>query len=306
MTPALPSPTLSTTTEALAWLAAEGLADAVSTFRNAITGVAPDEAAGPGDVAWLSPSADPARVAKFAGALLILGAHPDAMPACAVAVARDPRLAFSRLVAHLWPHASHPGWPTGPPAGVAADAQIHATAVLAPGVVIGADVVVGAGSRVGPNTCLAHCTIGAGVDVGPNATIGTAGFGYTRDPDGRLVPFPHLGRVVIEDDVAIGANTCIDRGALGETRIGAGTRIDNLVHIAHNAQIGRDVAVIAHAVVAGSVTVGDGAWIAPGAVVRNRLTVGAGATVGMGATVVRDVPPGATVAGNPARLMGGG
>ena len=116
-----------------------------------------------------------------------------------------------------------------------------------------------------------------------------------------LVPFPHLGRVVLEDGVTVGANTCIDRGALGETRVGARTRVDNLVHIAHNVRIGADCAVIAHAMIAGGVVVGDGAWIAPAAAVRNQRSVGAGALVGMGAVVVRDVAPGATVAGNPAR-----
>jgi UDP-3-O-[3-hydroxymyristoyl] glucosamine N-acyltransferase len=270
-----------------------------------LTGLAPDAEAGPGAAAWLSDrafGAAPERFSQFGGSLVVapLGAAGATRPPCAVAFCAAPRLAFSRLVARHFAAATADGWPPfdGP---VPPDAVVHPTARLARGVVLGAGVEVGEGVVVGPNTVLAHVTLGARVEVGANCTLGGDGFGYTRDADGRLVAFPHVGRVVVEADVTIGSNTCVDRGALGETRIGAGTKVDNLVHIAHNVRIGRDCMVIAHAVVAGSTTVEDGAWVAPGALVLNGLTVGAGATVGMGAVVVRDVPAGATVKGNPAR-----
>lgn len=264
-----------------------------------LTGVAPDREAGPGDIGWVSARhAAPERIEAFAGTLLVLPVGSEARPRSACVVTEAPRLAFSRLVAALFPERLRTDWTGGAPA------TVHASARLAPGVVLGPGVEIGAGVEVGPNAVLAWCTLGDDVRVGPNATLGTDGFGYTRDAAGVLVPFPHLGRVVLEAGVTVGANTCIDRGALGETRVGARTRIDNLVHIAHNVRIGTDCAVIARALIAGSVTVGDGAWIAPSASILNGLSVGAGATVGLGAVVIRDVPAGATVAGNPARELG--
>ncbi len=270
-----------------------------------LTGATPDRDAEPGHVAWISPAAlaaEPERAGSFRGTFLVLPDGASARPPCAFAVVEDPRLAFSQLVAALFPERVQTQWPHAP-ASVADDAEIADDARLGPGVVVGEGVQIGAGTEVGPNTVLAHCTLAADVRVGPNCTIGTDGFGYTRDAGGILVPFPHLGRVVIEAGATIGANTCIDRGALGETRIGARTRIDNLVHIAHNVRIGADCAVIAHAMIAGGVVIGDGAWIAPSAAVLNQKAVGAGALVGLGAVVIRDVEAGQTVAGNPARPL---
>lgn len=166
---------------------------------------------------------------------------------------------------------------------------------------MGTGVVIESGVRVGPNTCLAHCTLEAGATIGANCSIGGTGFGFTPDEEGRQVPFPHVGRVRVGVGASVGDNACIDRGTLGETVIGEGARVDNHVHIAHNVLIGPHALVIAHAVVAGSARVGEGAWIAPGAIVRNGISVGARATVGMGAVVTRDVPEGATVLGNPAK-----
>ncbi len=145
------------------------------------------------------------------------------------------------------------------------------------------------------------CYVGKNVKVGHNTVIGGPGFGYVTEPDGSRWRVPHIGRVVIEDNVQIGSNTCIDRGCLGDTIIREGARIDNLVHIAHNVEIGRNAVVVAHAMIAGSAKIGAGAWIAPGAHVRNGVTVGANAVVGMMANVVKDVAPGVTVMGNPAR-----
>ena len=181
-------------------------------------------------------------------------------PEATVVPVAAPRLAFSRLLAHYF--AVDEGWPPfdGP---IPADAEIAASAVLARGVVLGRGVVIASGVRVGPNTCLTHCTLEHGATVGAGCTIGGAGFGFTPDARGQQVPFPHVGRVRIGAGASIGDNACIDRGALGETVVGAGCRIDNHVHIAHNVVLGANAVVIAHAVVAGSTEVGEGAWIAP-------------------------------------------
>ena len=139
--------------------------------------------------------------------------------------------------------------------------------------------------------------IGERFERGLNSTIGLAGFGYERD-EGGYFKMPHLGTIVIGDDVEVRSNTCIDRGTFSNTVIGNGTKIDNLVHIAHNCQIGQNVMVIAGTKVSGSVTIGDDAWLGTGCTIMQGVTIGEGATIGIGAVVLRDVAPGETVVGH--------
>lgn len=158
--------------------------------------------------------------------------------------------------------------------------------------------------RLSPNVWIGpHVTIGRDCVIGPGSVIGWDGFGYEKGPQGGWVEKPQTHGVVIERNVHIGGNVCIDRGSYRDTRIGIGTRIDNLVHIAHNVQIGWDCLVIAQAELSGSVKVGAGCWIGPSACVREHLSIGDGALVGIGAVVVKDVPAGETWAGNPARRL---
>lgn len=184
---------------------------------------------------------------------------------------------------------------------------VHPDADVDPEVYIGPFSYVGR-CRIGRGSVIhGHCHLYDGVKVGRNVTIhagckiGCDGFGYARDEEGRAEIFPHIGDVVIEDDVDIGANTCIDRGALGSTIIRRGAKIDNLVHIAHNVDIGEDAFVIAQAMIAGSSKVGPKAWIAPSASVTNGIDIGEGATVGLGAVVLKSVPSGETWYGTPAK-----
>lgn len=170
-------------------------------------------------------------------------------------------------------------------------AYVHPTAQIGDGTRLGPNVYVGPGVVLG-----ADCRVQAG------AVIGEDGFGYTR-VGVCWEPKPHDFAVIIADNVHIGANACIDRGSWRDTEIGYGTRVDNLVHIAHNVLIGQDCMIVAQAMLAGSVTVGDGAWIGPSASVMQRLTIGAEALVGMGAVVLKDVPPDTTWVGNPARQI---
>jgi UDP-3-O-[3-hydroxymyristoyl] glucosamine N-acyltransferase len=208
---------------------------------------------------------------------------------------------------------------------------VHATAVLGRGVRLGADVTVGPYAVVGDGATLgdrawveSHVVVGAGVTVGedarlyPGATLypgtsvgrrtivhagvrlGSDGFGYVYR-DGAHQKIPHVGRCVIEDDVEIGANTTIDRGSVDDTVVGAGTKIDNLVHLGHNVHVGRLCLIMAQVGVAGSTHIDDGAILAGQAGVGGHVTIGSRARIGGQAGVFGDVPAGETWSGYPAR-----
>lgn len=173
--------------------------------------------------------------------------------------------------------------------------RIGHSAVLEPGCRLGARCAIGAGAWLGPGTWL-----GDDVVIGPHAVIGAPGFGYRPDARGVLVRHPHIGGVIVEDEVHIGANTCIDAGRLEPTRIGARSRIDNLVHLAHNVRLGERCIVLAQVGVAGSSVLEDDCILAGQAGVAGHLRVGRGARVAAQAGVGRNVPPAASVAGSPA------
>ena len=197
---------------------------------------------------------------------------------------RDPRLAFSLLAYHLAPQISHGLHPTAivhPTANVASDVQIG------PGTVVSAGVRIGAGCRIGARVVLEQgISLGERVTVQAGAVLGSFGFGYARRPSGSYLLFPQQGTLCIEDDVEIGANSTIDRGALGETRIGAGTKIDNLVHIGHNCRVGRNVILAAQTGISGSTVVEDGAILGGQVGIGEHATVGAGVILGGGAGVL--------------------
>lgn len=216
-------------------------------------------------------------------------------------VVANARLAFMRAVAcYFAPNAREQG--IHPTAVVHASAEIHSGAVVGPFCMIGPGCIVGADCTLAPHVVLMQdVQLGCRVSIGAGTVIGADGFGYERNEAGELEKFPHIGGVVIGDDVEIGSNTSIDRGTLDSTRIGLRARIDNQVHIAHNVIIGADAAIIAQAMIGGSARIGDRAWIAPSATIMNQVSVGADATVGLGAVVVQSVPDDATVMGSPAQ-----
>jgi UDP-3-O-[3-hydroxymyristoyl] glucosamine N-acyltransferase len=280
--------------------------------------VAKIEAAGPGDLTFL---ANP----KYAGALattrasaVIAAAGITGAP-CAVIRSATPYLTFARAAQALAPD-RRPAAGVHPQACVAADATVDPTASIGPLVVIGAGahigartivhphVVIGADTIIGPD-CLLHanvsiregCTLGARVIVQNGAVIGSDGYGFAQRPDGTHEKIPQTAPVVIEDDVEIGANTTIDRPAVGETRIKAGTKIDNLVQIAHNVSVGRHCAIVSQVGISGSTEIGDFVAIGGQAGITGHLKVGAGAQIAAQSGVMNDVPAGDRWGGTPAK-----
>lgn len=228
-------------------------------------------------------------------------------------VAASPQAAWSRLAGRLYRTKMHEG-----------PAAIHPSARLEDGVQIGVGVVIGQGAAIGAGTRIeAYAVIGPGVQVGRNCHIGAhasvqcallgdrvklsagvrigeAGFGVSGDARG-LVDVPQLGRVILQDDVSIGSETCIDRGAYDDTVIGEGTKIDNMCQIGHNTHIGRNCIMAAQCGLSGSVKVGDGAMFGGGVGTIDHIEIGAGAKMAAGAAVYKDVPAGMMVAGDPAK-----
>ncbi len=176
---------------------------------------------------------------------------------------------------------------------------------MAPSAVVHDHVVLGPGCRIMDHAVvLPNSWLGEGVVVQPGAVIGGDGF-EIKVIDGHRRVVPHAGGVWLGDGVTIGSGTCVDRGLFGEfTTVGAGTMVDNLVHIAHRAVLGRDCSVIACAEISGSVVLGDGVWIGPNVSVNQQLTVGDHAFIGTGAVVTRPVPAFALAYGSPARVRG--
>lgn len=193
---------------------------------------------------------------------------------------KDARLAFAQAARFIAPPAAAAG--IHPTATVGQNVGIGASVSIGPGVVVGDDVTLGEGCTLHARvTIYPHTHLGARVLVQAGAVLGSTGFGYVRDPaTGEYLPFPQQGRLVIEDDVEIGANTTIDRGALGETRIGRGSKLDNLVHIGHNVRIGRNVIIAAQTGVSGSSVIEDSAIIAGQVGIAEHVTIGSGVILG--------------------------
>lgn len=182
---------------------------------------------------------------------------------------------------------------------IAAEARIGRRCIIGANAVIGRAVVLGDDCRVGANASLSHCIIGVRVRVYPGARIGQDGFGFAPNADAPI-KVPQLGRVIIGDDVEIGANTTVDRGAGPDTIIGSGTMIDNLVQIGHNVQIGRGCVIVAEVGISGSTRLGDFVMVGGQVGMAGHLTIGDGARFAAQTGVIRDVEPGETLAGSPA------
>ena len=190
-----------------------------------------------------------------------------------------------------------------PGAVVGREAQIGRGTVIAAGAVIGYRVTVGRGCYVGPGTSVVHALIGDRVILHAGVRIGQDGFGFAMGPQGHL-KVPQIGRVIIQDDVEIGANSCVDRGALKDTVIGEGTKIDNLVQIGHNVVLGRHCVIVAQTGISGSAELGDFVVMGGQSGIVGHIKVGMGAQIAGASHVKGDIPAGARVGGTPAVPLG--
>lgn len=252
--------------------------------------------------------------ATKAAAVFVAPAFADRVPNGSLAlVTPEPQAAWAKVAARLHPARRLTGGPA-----IHADAKLEDGVDLAPGVVIGAGAEIGRGTAIGANTVIGPgVAIGRDVRIGANVTIGfalvgdrvsilsgarigEAGFGVAGGAAGAI-DVPQLGRVILQDGVTIGANSCVDRGAWADTVLGENTKLDNLVQIAHNVRVGRNCVLAAFCGVSGSTVIGDGVMFGGRAGVADHLAVGDGARIAAGSGVMRDVGAGETWAGHPAR-----
>jgi UDP-3-O-[3-hydroxymyristoyl] glucosamine N-acyltransferase len=291
-----------------------------------ISGVAPLDTAGVNDLAFLDNQKYLHQLgATKAVACLVHSRFIDRVPTDVAALETpEPYRAYAIVLAKLYPAGFRLQGPYGDKDQVSPRATIHATAVIEPGAivepgaVIGARVEIGQGTTICANAVIGHdVRIGRNCYIGANSTVihslignrvilhagvrlGQDGFGFAMGPKGHL-KVPQIGRVVIQDDVEIGANSTVDRGATRDTIVGEGTKIDNLVQIGHNVVIGRNCVIVSQVGISGSTTLGDFVIVAGQAGIVGHLKIGSGAQVGAQAGVDADIPPGGRYVGSPAK-----
>ncbi len=301
----------------LAQIAAAKLADDGDPER-VIADVASLNAAGPSEISFLdNPRYLPGFEASKAGACILDPRYASRAPkGMDLLLTSTPYFAYARIAQMFYPASEvsggvHDTAVVDPSAVIGEGTRLDAHVVVGPRaqvgarchiaaqVVIGEGVVIGDDTRIEPGASLSHCLVGDRCLVHAGVRIGNRGFGFSLSSDG-YADVPQVGRVIIGDDAEIGANSTIDRGSGPDTVIGAGAKIDNLVQIGHNVQIGRGCVLVAQSGVAGSTTLGDQVMVAAQAGVAGHLNLGQAARVAAKAGVMRDVPAGQTVCGIPA------
>jgi UDP-3-O-[3-hydroxymyristoyl] glucosamine N-acyltransferase len=279
-----------------------------------IRGIASATKARKGDICFFE--GDPRRgndISAEATACFVTEGAAEALPEGVVpVVVSHPRYAHKRAGEALYelkawtaagePPSIHRSAEIAPTAVVGAGAAIGECAQIAPGAVIGPGVQIGARTKIGPNAAIRCALIGNDVTVLSGVSIGEAGFGVTAGPLGAE-DVPQWGRVIIQDQVSIGANSCVDRGAFDDTIIGERTKIDNLVQIAHNVVIGRNVMMASFTGISGTTSIGDGVVMGGRVGIADHVHIGAGARLAAGSGIFRDIPPGEAWGGTPARPL---
>ena len=279
-----------------------------------ISGISPAANGKPGDLCFVEGGPKQAgEVSPDAAACFVNEASADSLPDSVIAiVVEQPRYAHklaSEALFKLKDWCADGDAPTihesaniAPTASIGTGAAIGEGTRIGPGAVIGPGVQIGARSVIGPNTVIRCALIGNDVSIHAGVIIGEAGFGVTSGPAGAE-DAPQWGRVIIQDHVTIGANTCIDRGAFDDTIIGERTKMDNLVQIAHNVIVGRNVVIASFTGISGTSTVGDGVAMGGQVGVADHIHIGAGAKIAASAGIMRNVPPGETWGGAPAKPL---
>lgn len=226
----------------------------------------------------------------------------DANPSCNFIVVDNPRRTFQLILSAFFSEK--------PKRQISNTAKIHKTVQLGDSALIGENVVIEKNCVIGKNVTILHNSvifsetkISDNVIIGANSTIGGVGFGYEKNQSGDFELIPHIGNVIIESNVEIGNNVCIDRAVLGSTLLKQNSKIDNLVHIAHGVSVGKNTVVIANAMVGGSTQIGDNVWVAPSASLLNKIIINDNSLVGMASNVIKNVESYSIVAGNPAKVI---
>ncbi len=284
-----------------------------------INAVAPLDRAGPGDVTFLAnPKYTPLVAMTQAAAIFLAEGVNPGRDDLALLRAKDPYLAYAKALRIFHPARTaagtvHPTAVIDETAVVAKSAEIHANVVIgknssiADGVILYPNVTIYEGVSVGENTVIhagstirEDCEIGANCIIHNNTTIGADGFGYARQPDKKWLKIPQTGRVTIEDDVEIGANSAVDRAAMGETRIARGAKIDNMVQIGHSCTVDEDALICAQTGLAGSSVIGKRVILAGQVGIAGHLKVGDEAVLTAKSATSHDVEPGKIMSGVPA------
>jgi UDP-3-O-[3-hydroxymyristoyl] glucosamine N-acyltransferase len=290
-----------------------------------IFNVAPIDRAGPRDLTFFEnlSYAEGLRNTRAGACLIAERFTHDAPPGLLLVLTREPYRNFVTVTRRLFPGALRPsslfeaegitpgasvhpkarledGVTVEPGAVIGPRAEIGTGTLVGAGAVIGADVRIGRDCNIGAHCSITHALIGDRVILHPGCRIGQDGFGYVMSPRGHQ-KVPQVGRVIIQDDVEIGAGTAIDRGAIRDTVIGEGTKIDNLVQIGHNVSVGRHCVIVAHCAIAGSVTLEDFVALGGRVTINNHVCIGEGAQVAGMSGVNSDIPPGGRWAGLPAK-----
>lgn len=215
-----------------------------------------------------------------------------------IIMVENPRLEIAKIISELYAHKLD--FSIHNTATINKDAKIHKNTFIGPNTIIG-NVEIGEGCIIYGNVVINDNTkIGKNVTIKSGAIIGFDGFGFVKNVNNEYLNFPHIGGVIIEDNVLVGANTCIDKGGLGNTIIGKGTKIDNLVHIAHNVCIGKNCIITANTVISGSSKIGDNSWISPSVTVKDTVNICENSNIGIGAVILKNVSVNSTMIGNPA------
>jgi UDP-3-O-[3-hydroxymyristoyl] glucosamine N-acyltransferase len=237
-----------------------------------------------------------------AGVLICPESFSSFNPTCHYILSANPRQTFQKVLEEFFIKKVEPS--------ISKRSSIHSSVKIGNNVYIGDHVVIEEGCVIGNEVIIDHNTVLKAntvlhdfVKIGSNCTLGGIGFGYEKDADGNYQVIPHIGNVVLKNNVEIGNNTCIDRAVLGSTILEENVKVDNQVHIAHGVTIGKNSLIIANTMIGGSTHIGENVWVAPSTSILNKKNVHSNSVIGMGAVVVKDVEEGQTIVGNPGKPL---